>query len=199
MLETTFFISQIIVIIAYILLGIGLQKKNRLQILTFSTIYQFLMIVHYSLLLGISGIIASVIALLRNLLFIYNEKKSKNNPFWILILFSIIAVILTICFYKTSADLWPCALTLIGIYSYWCKSTKVTRIGNLLISFCYIVYAISLNSWLSIICELYLIINTVIGYFKYECNENTPTFKLLSAQNRKRIIINKKLCKFTPT
>ena len=172
MFTTTYLISQILIIIAYALLGIGLQKKKRIQILTFSSIFQILMIIHYSLLWGISGIIASIIALLRNILFIYNDKKNKNNPVSILFLFAIIAIISTFYFYKTLADLLPCILTLIGIYSYWSKSTKITRIGNLLISVCYILYAVSLKSWLSILCELYLIVNTIIGYLKYERYQN---------------------------
>ena len=165
----TYWISQIIVVIAYLLLGIGLQKKKRLEILTFSTVFQALMIIHYSLLMGISGIIASTIALLRNFLFIYNEKKNKKNPAWILALFGIIAIISTTFLYNTIADIWPCILTLIGIYSYWSRSTKITRIGNLLISVCYIIYGFSLNSYFSIICELYIITTTIIGYYKHEC------------------------------
>ena len=47
MFITTYWISQIIVVIAYALLGIGFRKEKRLQILTFSTIYQVLMIIHY--------------------------------------------------------------------------------------------------------------------------------------------------------
>lgn len=168
MSTTTYWIAQVIVVLAYFILGIGLQKEKRLQILTFSTAFQVLMIIHYSLLLGVSGIIASLISLARNLLFIYNEKKSKNNPAWILIMFSISAVISTIFFYKTPIDVFPCILTLIGIYSYWCTNTKVTRIGNLLISVCYIIYGISLNSLFSILCEVYLIINTIIGYLQHE-------------------------------
>lgn len=164
----TYWLSQILVVIAYIFLGIGLRKEKRLQILTFSSIYQLLMIVHYSLLLGVMGIIASVIALLRNFLFIYNEKKGKSNPTWILVLFSILAIILTVIFYQSPIDLLPCILTLVGIYSYWCRNTKVTRIGNLVISGCYIIYAIPLFSWFSIICELYLVVNTIIGYFQHE-------------------------------
>ena len=164
----TYFSSQIIVLIAYFLLGIGFQKEKKIQILKYSTIYQVLMIIHYSLLFGISGIIASIIALFRNLLFIYNEKKDKTNPVWVLVLFSIVAIILTVFFYKTPADLLPCALTIIGIYSYWVKNTKVIRYSNLLISICYILYGISLKSYFSIFCEIYIIINTIIGYFKYE-------------------------------
>lgn len=161
--------SQALVIIAYILLGIGLRKKERIQILFFSSLYQGLVLISYVLLFGTMGIISSIIALLRNFLFIYNEKKGKNsNPSWILILFSIIAIILTIAFYESPVDIFPCILTLVGIYSYWSTSTKITRLGNLVVSGCYIIYAISLNSWFTIICEMYLIVNTIIGYFKFE-------------------------------
>lgn len=160
--------SQIIVIIAYLTLGIGLQKKERIQILNYSSIYQILMTIHYALLFGIMGIIASIISLLRNLLFIYNEKKDKSNPTWILIFFSILSVALTIIFYQSPVDIFPCILTLIGIYSYWCRSTKITRIGNLVISFCYIMYAIPLKSWITMVCETYLIINTLIGFYKFD-------------------------------
>lgn len=163
-----YWVSQATVVVAYIILGIGLRKKERIEILKFSSIYQLFMIISYILLFGTMGVIASIIALLRNFLFIYNEKKGKSNPSWILVLFCLIAVVLTFVFYKSPVDVSPCILTLIGIFSYWCTNTKVTRLGNLMISVCYIVYAISLNSWFTIICEAYLVINTIIGYLKYE-------------------------------
>lgn len=172
MFTITYWLSQIIVLIAYALLGIGFRKEKRLEILTFSTIYQALMIIHYLLLSGIAGVIASIIALTRNLLFIHNEKKGQNNPTWLLFLFCIITIASTIFIFTSFADILPCILTLIGIYSYWSNSTKITRIGNLLISVCYILYGISLNSWLTIFCEFYVIINTVIGYFKYEYRQH---------------------------
>lgn len=161
--------SQALVIIAYVLLGIGLQKKERIEILFFSSLYQIFMLISYILLLGTMGIISSIIALLRNFLLIYNERKGKNtNSYWILILFSLIAIILTIAFYESPVDIFPSILTLVGIYSYWSTSTKITRLGSLVTSGCYIVYSISLSSWFTIICEIYLVVNTIIGYFKFE-------------------------------
>ena len=176
MLTLTYCLSQILLVIAYIFLGYGFQKEKRLQILTFSTIYQALMIIHYSLLSGIAGIIASIISLIRNIIFIYNDKKGKNNPTWLLIFFCVITIVLTILVYTSLADIFPCLLTILGIYSYWSNSTKITRIVNLLISICYILYGISLNSWLIIFCEFYIIINTIIGYYKYEYHKNRTEF-----------------------
>lgn len=102
------------------------------------------------------------------MLFLSITKKSKANPKWILAVFGVIAIVLTIIFYKSPVDILPCVLTLVGIYSYWASSTKVTRVGNIVISMCYIIYAIPFKSWFSIICEGYLIINTIVGYCKFE-------------------------------
>lgn len=165
-MSASYYISQALVVIAYLLLGIGLKQKKQLQILTFSTIYQFIMIFSYLLLDGTMGIFASLIALVRNFVFIYNEKQNKKNSIITLILFSLIAIGLTIKFYKNFIDLFPLALTLIGIFSYWSSNTKITRIGNIIISLCYIIYSIPLKSWFTIVCEVYLIIQTLLGYFK---------------------------------
>ena len=163
-----YWISQVIIVIAYIILSIGLRRKERIQILIFSSIYQGLIVISYTLLFGIMGVIASTISLLRNFLFIYNEKKGKNNSLWIFALFNVITIILTIIFYKSIVDIFPCIFALVGTYSYWRTSTKVTRLGNLVVSGCSVIYAIPLSSWFTVICETYLIINTIIGYIKHE-------------------------------
>lgn len=172
-MNTKYWIAQVLVVIAYILLGIGLRRKKRMEILAFSSVYQTLMVIQFALLSGVMGIIASIIAVFRNLLFMYNEKKGRANPKWVLAVFGIIAIILTIVFYKSPVDILPCVLTLVGIYSYWASSTKVTRIGNIIISMCYILYAIPLKSWFSIVCEGYLIVSTIIGYCKFESKKET--------------------------
>ncbi len=68
-MDTKYWIAQAIIVVAYILLGIGLRKKNRMEILSFSCIYQALMVIQFTLLGGVIGIIASIIALFRNALF----------------------------------------------------------------------------------------------------------------------------------
>ena len=56
-----YWISQVIIVIAYIILSIGLRRKERIQILIFSSIYQGLIVISYTLLFGIMGVIASTI------------------------------------------------------------------------------------------------------------------------------------------
>lgn len=161
-------ISQTLIIIAYAILGIGLSKKSRIQILMCSSIYNILAAIHYVLLSGTMGAISCFIGLFRSIFFYYNEKYERENSKFVLCFFCTIAIILTAVFYQSPFDVLPCILSVIGIYSYWETNTKVTRIGNLLVSACYILYAIPLKSYFSIILEGYLVVQTLIGYFKYD-------------------------------
>lgn len=171
-MTATYIISQIFVILAYIFLGIGFGKKEHSKILFYSTIYCFLNTIHYILLSGLLGALANIVSIIRNIIFYNNDKKSKKNLKLILYLFCIISIIYTIILYKNPFDIFPCILTLIGTYSYWNTNTKVTRIGCILVSICYIVYAIPIQSYFTIVLEVFLIIKTLLGYFKYEKNKN---------------------------
>ena len=64
-------------------------------------------------------------------------------------------------------DLLPCVLTVITIYTVGSRNTKITRLGSLFASVCWIIYAIAFKSWFVIICESYLAICTTIGLIKY--------------------------------
>lgn len=166
-----YWVSQILALAAYLLLGFGLRKEKKIELLQYSTIYQGLMLVHYLLLNGYLGMISCVVGIIRNFVFINNEHKHKENSRSILIIFCIITLSLTGVFFNDFVDIFPCILTIVGIFIYWCTDMKVIRIGNIGVSICYIIYAISLNSWFSIVCEGYLIVSTIIGYIKYEARE----------------------------
>lgn len=163
-----YWVSQIISLIAYILFGFGLRKQKKLDLLIYSSFFHLFMLVHYLLLSGYLGMISSVIALIRNMVFIYNERKQKENSKVILSVFTIVTIILTAIFYTKPIDILPCTLTVLGLYLYCCTSMNIIRLGNIAISICYILYGISINSWFSICCEIYLIINTFIGYMKHK-------------------------------
>lgn len=167
-MDIKYILSQIFAAIAFIILGIGFRKEKRIQILIYSSIFQIFSIASYALLNGVMGIISCIISLFRNILFIFYEKNSNKNSNIILILFGTIAIALTCVFYKSPIDIFPCVITLIGIYSFWNKTTKVTRIGNIIVGVCSIIYAIPLKSWLLVVCELYVIINTIVGLVKYD-------------------------------
>ena len=97
----------------------------------------------------------------------YDEKKNKSTSNIVLIIFAILSIILTKVFYQNPIDLLPCVLTVITIYTVGSRNTKITRLGSLFASVCWIIYAIAFKSWFVIICESYLAICTTIELIKY--------------------------------
>lgn len=165
-------LSQIFICFGYIFFGIGMQKKNKVELLKYNCVFYFFISLGFILLGSIVGLISPVCGFFRNMIFIHNEKRNKQNSVLILILLSLIAIFFTTVLYESPVDLIPCLLTIIGIVSYWCKVTKFTRIGTCLLCILSIIFSFSINSWFTIICESYVLIATVIGFMKYNVKKN---------------------------
>lgn len=161
-----YIISQLLVIVAYCICGIGFLKKEKIQILKFATIFSTLILIQYILLNAYSGIVSSLINIVRNILFSYNIHKNKKNSKIELIILCVASVLVTFSVYKSIYDLFPMLLILISNIAYWNNNIKFLRISNIICSICYIIYAIPIKSFITIICETYLIIMTCIGIFK---------------------------------
>lgn len=166
-MDVIYIISQIFVALGYLMLGIGIRKEKRIHILIYFNIYNFFLMLSYLLLGAFSGIIALCVSFFRNFIFMYDEKENKSTPNYVMFIFAIITVLLTIVFYEGPIDLFPCVLTVITIFTSGSRSTKINRLGSLFASICWIIYAIAFKSIFAIICELYLAICTTIGLIKY--------------------------------
>ena len=149
------------------------MHKTKLKIMILSTCFNVIILVQYFLLGGTMGIIANIINIIRNAVFIYNIKNDKPNSKYLLFAFCALSVILTAIFYSSPIDIFPCILSLVGVYAYWVNNTKTLRLCNVICSICYIAYAIPLKSYVIILAETFLIITTIIGYIKYETNKKT--------------------------
>lgn len=170
-MDLIYIISQILVAFSYIILGIGIRKEKRIHILIHINIYNFFLVVSYLLLGAFSGAISCGVSFIRNFIFMYDEKRNKSTPNYIMLIFVAITIILTMIFYKQPIDLFPCVLTVITIFTSGNRSTMINRSGSLFASICWIIYAIAFKSWFVIICESYLAICTIIGLVKYNLNK----------------------------
>ena len=168
-----YFFSQLLVLIAYIICGIAFLQKKQIKIMLFVSLFNFLILIQYSLLNATMGIISNAINIIRNVVFIINLKLNRKNPKILLIIFFLSTIILTTIFYSSPIDIFPCAIALVGTFSYWINNTKILRICNIFCSVCYIIYALPIKSYITIISETYLIVTTIIGYMKHECTKNT--------------------------
>ena len=90
----SYFLSQLFVIIATILLGTTYFVKNKKNILGLCVLYCIFYGTHYLLLNAITGAFMTLISLIRNYIFYINSKKNRKNNKLILMVLVIIAIVL---------------------------------------------------------------------------------------------------------
>ena len=166
-MNITYILSQICVIISYICLGIGIRKEKRIHILVYSNIYNLFLIISYILLGAISGTISCSVSFIKNFIYMHDENNNKSTSYYIMAFFAVITIVLTIIFYNSLIDIFPCTLTVISIFTGGNRKTVINRFGCLFSSVCWIIYAIAFKSWFVIICESYISTSAIIGLIKH--------------------------------
>lgn len=160
-----YLISQILVILATIVIAITYVSKSRKKILILFIIYNILYGIHYLLLNAFTGFYMNLVSVGRNVFFLFNLKKDKENGIiFLLVLFSIIIGI-GIYSYQDFFSLISMSASLLSTYSVWQKNIKSYRYIAVIVSIEFIIYAIHINSLFAIITEVFLLFVELIGVY----------------------------------
>lgn len=175
----TYILSQAFIIMNYIFLVMTYQSKSRKSIL----IYNFAALsatgISYLFLSAYSGLAMVVVAIVRNIIFIMDEKKngtsSKNGKkdYIILAILYIISIISAIVTYNGILSMMSVAATMLYTYSVWQKNIKIYKALGIPIGILWLIYNIYIFSIFGIILEVVLGISSIIGYIR----ENKKTGK----------------------
>lgn len=158
-----YFLSQIAVIIATIFIAFTYFLKSRKKVLILFILYSIFCGIHYLLLNAMTGFLMNMVSIVRNIIFFRNEVKDKNNSkIFLAVLFSII-ILFTVWSYKDAFSLVSMCASLISAYSLWQRNPVVYRCLAVVVSLCFIVYAIHINSLFAIITEVMLLVAEIIG------------------------------------
>ncbi len=169
-LELSYILSQIFTIITYVLLAITYYAKDRKTVLSLSFLSIITNSLEYVFLNAYSGMAMCILALIRNIIFLIDEKKNgkreKNNAkdICILVVLYIIAVIFAIFTYEGFFSLLSVFATVIYTYSVWQKKTKIYKLCGIPIGVLWILYNAYVKSIFGIILEAVLLICSITGY-----------------------------------
>lgn len=167
-MQTTgiYVLSQVLVIINYVLLIISYQLKNRKTILIVNFVSTISISIAYLLLSAYTGFAMAIVSIIRNIIFLANNKKRKKitkKDVNILLLLCAISVLFTVFTYDGFFSLMPLVATILYTYSIWQKDTKVYKILGIPVCLAAITYNIYINSIFGIIFEICLAISAIIG------------------------------------
>lgn len=171
-MTTTYILSQVFIILYYIFLIMTYQSKSRRNILIFNFCALIATGISYIFLSAYSGLAMVIVAIIRNAIFIIDEKKNGKSDrngikdYIILAILYSISIIFAIFTYNGILSMVSVIATMLYTYSVWQKNTKVYKLLGMPIGIMWIIYNIYIFSIFGIILEVVLAISSIIGYIR---------------------------------
>lgn len=163
MVSFTYILSQFLAIIYYILFGLTYYMKDKRVILILGIISIFIHSISFILLGGFTAAAMSLVAVFRNILFILEDNKGKENKISLHILY-LITVISGIFTYNNIFSLLPILATILYTYSIWQSDVKKYKLLGIVTGILYLIYNLYLRSIFGILMEFILTLCSFIGF-----------------------------------
>lgn len=177
-LTTQYILSQIVTIFVYIFLSLTYCIKNRKLILAFSFLSNFLNAIAFILLGAYTSSIMCAISILRDIIFIIDQKiNGKSNiiakkDFIILAFIYSLSIISIIVTFKGFLTLLYAAGSMLYTYSIWQKNNKVYRFLGIVVTLLVICDSIYIKSIFGVILQGIVLITSITGYIAAIREEN---------------------------
>lgn len=169
-LSFTYILSQILTVVEYGLLGLSYLAKSRKAVVILDIASTATGIVVFLLLGADLGMMMSVVILLANFYYLWDENKhGKQKRYFTrdyVVLVVVLAAIGMLAFltYDGPASLLSVAATALYEVSIWQKSTKVYKFLGIPVAFCWMTYNGFVQSIFGVVCELVMFITSIVGY-----------------------------------
>lgn len=177
-LSSSYILSQILVIIYYLLLMSTYQLHNRNKILFINFLALVVIGFSYFLLDAYTGLAMVGVGIIRNLIFYIDNKKYgksdtiKKKDIYIIIFLTFILIVLSIWTYDGIFSLMSALATYLYTISIWQKSTAVYKFLGVPVSIAGVTYNIFIFSIFGIIFESITLLSAVIGLIREKRNND---------------------------
>lgn len=194
-MSITFIWSQIFTIVEYSLLGWSYFAKRRKLAIILDISSMIFGILAYILLGADLGVALSIIILLANFYYLWDENLRKKRDLQKYFLQDYIAIILvlasilivTIITYHKPLDLLSTTATTLYEISIWQKSTKVYKFLGIPVALCWATYNGFIGSIFGVFCETAMLISSIWGYRKeFKGKRKVKSKRKVSANKNKR-------------
>ena len=169
-LDFIYVLSQIFTILMYILLAWTYFLKDKRKIVIVSALSLVANIVAYVLLGAWTGLAMCVVAMLRNLYILWEEKKygqrenlEKRDYIFLAVVYLGI-ILATVTTYKGFLSLLSVFATSVYTYSIWQKSTKIYKFCGIPVGILWIAYNAYIGSIFGVILESILLASSAMGF-----------------------------------
>ncbi len=166
--------------IAIELLGLGgiitsvmsLQYKEHGKLMFLRAVNEFLFSLQYFLLKAYNGMAMNIVGFIRDIVFKEMVKKGKNT-IKARISFSAVFVVAGILTFDGFKTVVSTAAKVISSCLYGSSNTKVTRIGVVFTSACWIFYNLAVRSYAGAFCDALTLVSALIGIYRLDIKKKT--------------------------
>ena len=161
-------IYYIVSILSIFLFVISIQFKDKKDILLIQTFASMCYFIAYLILGSYSGCAIELIEQTKDIVFYEYEKKKKEIPIILLIIFVSSLIIASIITYDGFYSLMPLIINLLYFVSSYFKNPKYMRITMLLCGFLWIYFNFKVGAYIIIIGNILEIISAIISLVRYK-------------------------------
>ena len=148
------------------------QQENGKKLLIHKLISDFLWATHYALLGAYSAVAVAVIGIIRETLFLNQNKKGRNSKLW-LVFFLILSVLSAIFTWKNCFSILPTMASVLSVISFWKNDPRISRGLSFPISTSMLIYDIFCGSYTGIGNEIFTLISSTIGILRHSDKTST--------------------------
>ncbi len=169
-LDFTYILSQILTVVEYGLLGLSYLAKNRKAVVILDIASMATGIVVFLLLGADLGMAMSVVVLLANFYYLWDEhkhgkqKRYFTRDFVVLAVVLLLILVLAILTYDGPLSLLSVFATTLYEISIWQKSTKMYKFLGIPVAGCWMAYNGVVGSIFGVICEFVMFSTSIYGY-----------------------------------
>lgn len=161
-------IYYIVSILSIFLFVISVQFKEKKDILLIQTFASMCYFIAYLILGSHSGCVIELIEQTKDIVFYKYEKKKKEIPITLLIIFVSSLIIASIITYDGFYSLMPLIINLLYFVSSYFKNPKYMRLTMLLCGFLWIYFNFKVGAYIIIIGNVLEIISATISLIRYK-------------------------------
>lgn len=166
----TYILSQVFTILMYTTLVVTYYMKDRKKVLMMNFLGLVLIGIAYMLLSAYTGLAMTVIGIVRNIIFLIDEKENGKSEkivkkdVFILLFIYLLTVIATTFTYTGFLSLLSVFATSLYTFSVWQKKTIIYRVLGIPIGILWVSYNIYVASLFGVICESILLFAALGGF-----------------------------------
>ena len=165
MANSRYLISQLFAFLAFVVSLYAYQRGSKKKILLTMIVSNSLNLIHYAFLNAYSGCITKVVGFFRDFAIVKKGKKKAN---WLLVIFILIYLLVTIITYKGLYSVLPLLAASIYICGIWNGNELTIKKTAVLCYFFWLAYNICIFSIVAIIANIISIVSAFIAVKRYK-------------------------------